>query len=155
VHLHNHTLYSMLDGAAHIGDLLDEAERLGMPALAMTDHGNMFGAHEFWAKAQSTSAQPIVGVEAYLTPKTHRTDRTRVRFGDGGRDDVSAGGAYTHMTLWARDADGMHNLFRMQSLASLEGFFHQPRVGRELLSSYGRGVIGTTGCPSGERGRAR
>jgi len=73
-----------------------------------------------------------------------------VRFGDGGRDDVSAGGAYTHMTLWARDAGGMHNLFRMQSLASLEGFFHQPRVDRELLSSYGNGVIGTTGCPSGE-----
>src|SRR3954449_13285229 len=151
VHLHVHTEYSMLDGAARIGDLFSEAARMGMPALATTDHGYVFGAYEFWKKAQGTGVKPIIGVEAYITPGTHRSDRTKVSYGDGGRDDVSGSGAYTHMTMLARDNEGMHNLFRMSSIASLDQVYTKwPRIDRELLSTYGKGLIVTTGCPSSE-----
>src|SRR5215217_2198719 len=153
-HLHVHTEYSMLDGAARIGDLFGEAARMGMPALATTDHGYVFGAYEFWKKAQGTGVKPIIGVEAYVTPGTHRTDKTRVKWGDersSPGDDVSGSGAYTHMTLLARDNTGLHNLFRMDSQASLDQVYAKwPRVDRELLSQYGQGLIATTGCPSGE-----
>ena len=150
VHLHVHTEYSMLDGAARIDELFETAAEMGMPALATTDHGYVFGAYEFWSKAKKYGVKPIIGVEAYLTPGTHRTDKTRVKFGDGGRDDVSGSGAYTHMTLLARTTEGMHNLFRMSSLASMEGYYFKPRIDRELLATYGQGLIGTTGCAGGE-----
>jgi DNA polymerase-3 subunit alpha len=150
VHLHVHTEYSMLDGAARIDDLLREAARMGMPAVATTDHGYVFSAYEFWRTARKHGVKPIIGVEAYVTPGTSRRDRTRVRWNDGGDDDVSGSGAYTHMTLLAENTAGMHNLFRMSSLASLEGFFYKPRMDRELLSRYGKGLIATTGCPGGE-----
>ncbi|HEY8882562.1 MAG TPA: DNA polymerase III subunit alpha, partial [Dermatophilaceae bacterium] len=150
VHLHVHTEYSMLDGAARIDELFETAAQMGMPALATTDHGYVFGAFEFWSKAKKHGIKPIIGVEAYLTPGTHRTDKTRVKFGDGGRDDVSGSGAYTHMTLLARTTEGMHNLFRMSSLASMEGYYFKPRIDRELLATYGQGLIGTTGCAGGE-----
>ena len=152
VHLHNHTEYSMLDGAARVDELFAEAAAQGMPALATTDHGYVFGAYEFWRAAGKHGVKPIVGVEAYVTPGTSRFDRTRVKYGDAsaGRDDVSGGGAYTHMTLWARTTEGMHNLFRASSRASLEGHFYKPRMDRELLSTYADGLIATTGCPSGE-----
>ena len=150
VHLHTHTEYSMLDGAARLDDLFAEASRMGMPALAMTDHGNVFGAYDFWKKATKAGVKPIIGVEAYVTPRTHRSDRTRVKWGQGGGDDVSGGGAFTHMTLLAENTAGMHNLFRLNSRASLEGFFYKPRMDRELLSTYAAGLIATTGCPSGE-----
>ncbi len=150
VHLHCHTEYSMLDGAARIDDLFAEAARMEMPAVATTDHGFIFGAYEFWQKARKHGVKPIIGIEGYLTPGTHRTDKTRVKFGDGGRDDVSGSGAYTHMTMWAQNNTGMHNLFRMCSLASLEGYYFKPRMDRELLQTYGQGLIATTGCPSGE-----
>jgi len=135
VHLHVHTEYSMLDGAARIDELFENAAQMRMPALATTDHGYVFGAYEFWSKAKKYGVKPIIGVEAYLTPGTHRTDKTRVKFGDGGRDDVSGSGAYTHMTLLARTTGGMHNLFRMSSLASMEGYYFKPRIDRELLPS--------------------
>jgi len=150
VHLHTHTEYSMLDGAARLTDLFAEASRMGMPALAMTDHGNVFGAYDFWKKATAAGIKPIIGVEAYVTPRTHRSDRTRVKWGQGGGDDVSGGGAFTHMTLLAENTAGMHNLFRLNSRASLEGFFYKPRMDRELLQTYAGGLIATTGCPSGE-----
>jgi DNA polymerase-3 subunit alpha len=140
----------MLDGAARVADLFSGCEQLGMPAIAITDHGNTFGAYEFYKASKATGVKPIIGMEAYVTPKTHRSERRRVRWGDGGGDDVSGGGAFTHMTLWAENTAGMHNLFRLSSLASLEGYFYKPRVDRELLSSYARGLIGTTGCPGGE-----
>jgi len=140
----------MLDGAARIGPLLDAAVAQGMPAIAITDHGNMFGAYDFWSAATSRGIRPIIGTEAYFTAGTHRSDKTRVRWGDGGEDDVSGGGAYTHMTLLAASTEGMHNLFRMSSLASLEGQYYKPRMDRDLLSRFARGLIGTTGCPSGE-----
>src|SRR5699024_4627602 len=94
--------------------------------------------------------KPIIGMEGYLTPGTHRSDRTRVRWGNGGQDDVSGSGAYTHMTLLAESTEGMHNLFRLASWSSIEGYYFKPRMDRELLHQYGRGLIATTGCPSGE-----
>ena len=149
-HLHVHTEYSMLDGAAKISDLVDEVARQEMPAVAITDHGVMFGAYEFWKTATTAGINPIIGIEAYLTPGTPRGDKTRVKWGSGGEDDVSGAGAYTHLTLMAENTTGMHNLFRMSSLASLEGYYFKPRMDRDLLQTYASGVIATTGCPSGE-----
>jgi DNA polymerase III subunit alpha len=150
VHLHVHTEYSMLDGAARVGPLLAKAAEMGMPALAMTDHGNVFGAYEFYKQAAMAGVKPIIGMEAYLTPGTSRYDRSRVRWADGGPNEVSGGGAFTHMTLLAETTHGMHNLFRLSSRASMEGFYYKPRADRELLAEYSTGLIGTTGCPSGE-----
>jgi DNA polymerase-3 subunit alpha len=150
VHLHVHTEYSMLDGAARLTELFEETERMGMPALAMTDHGNLFGAHDFYTKAKAAGVKPIIGMEAYLTPNTSRYERTRVRWANGGDNDVSGAGAFTHMTLLAENTVGMHNLFRLASRSSLEGFFYKPRADRELLSECAPGLIATTGCPSGE-----
>ncbi|MBO1738651.1 DNA polymerase III subunit alpha [Leifsonia sp. TF02-11] len=150
VHLHVHSEYSMLDGAARVKPLIEAAVEQGMPAVAITDHGNMFGAFDFWRTATDAGIKPIIGTEAYLTPRTHRTDKTRVRWGDGGGDDVSGSGAYTHMTMLAATTEGMHNLFRLSSYASMEGYYFKPRMDRELLSRYSKGIIATTGCPSGE-----
>jgi DNA polymerase-3 subunit alpha len=150
VHLHVHTEYSMLDGAARLGELFAEAVQMGMPAIAMTDHGNVFGAHDFYTKAKAAGIKPIIGMESYVTPGTRRADRTRVRWAEGGENDVSGGGAFTHMTLLAENTAGMHNLFRLASRSSTEGFFYKPRADRELLSQYAAGLIATTGCPSGE-----
>jgi DNA polymerase-3 subunit alpha len=149
VHLHVHTEYSMLDGAARLTELFTESDRMGMPALAMTDHGNVFGAYDFWKQATAAGIKPIIGMEGYLAPGS-RFEKKRVRWGDGGSDDISGGGAYTHMTLLAENTAGMHNLFRISSLASLEGYYYKPRADRELLSRYATGLIATTGCPSGE-----
>ena len=150
VHLHVHTEYSMLDGAARIDELLKTAADQGMPAIATTDHGYIYGAYEFWSKARKYDIKPIIGVEAYITPGTPRGVKERVKWGDGGRDDVGGNGAYTHMTLLSRTTEGMHNLFRMSSLASLEGQYYKPRMDRELLAQYSTGLIGTTGCVGGE-----
>ncbi|PID55258.1 MAG: DNA polymerase III subunit alpha [Micrococcales bacterium] len=118
--------------------------------MAITDHGFIFGAYEFWKKAAKYNVKPVIGLEAYLTPGTHRTDKTRVHFGGGGRDDVSGGGAYTHFTVLSRNNTGMHNLFRLASRASLEGHYFKPRMDMELLETYADGLIATTGCASGE-----
>src|SRR6201996_3442121 len=126
----------MLDGAARLPGLFPECARMGMPALAMTDHGNVFGAYDFYAKAKAAGVKPIIGMEAYLTPNTSRFDRTRVRWAQGGENDVSGGGAFTHMTLLAENTVGMHNLFRLSSRSSLEGFFYKPQADRELLDEY-------------------
>ncbi|WP_292813492.1 DNA polymerase III subunit alpha, partial [Microbacterium sp.] len=142
----------MLDGAARIGPLVQEAARQGMPAIAVTDHGNTFGAFEFYKAAKDAGIKPIVGIEAYVTPGTHRSDKARVRWGgpDQSDDDVSGSGAYTHMTLLSQSTEGMHNLFRLSSRSSLEGYYFKPRMDRELLQTYSKGLIATTGCPSGE-----
>ena len=150
VHLHVHTDYSMLDGAARVPELVAKAAEMGMPAIAMTDHGNVFGAYDFAKQAKAVGIKPIIGMEAYVTPGTSRFDRTRVRWAEGGEDDVSGGGAYTHMTLLSETDEGMRNLFRMASRASLEGFYYKPRVDRELLNTYAKGLIATTGCAGGE-----
>ena len=164
VHLHVHTEYSMLDGAASNGKLFAEVARQGMPAVAMTDHGNMFGAYEFFQTAkkydgtENPAVKPIIGIEAYVAPST-RFSRKQEFWGTGrdsgapeveGGKDVSGGGRYTHMTLWARNPTGLHNLFKLSSLASYEGYYMKPRMDRELIAEHAEGIIGATGCPSGE-----
>ena len=139
----------MLDGAARVGELVEEVARLEMPAIAMTDHGNVFGAFDFYKQATKAGVKPIIGIEAYVAPES-RHEKKRVQWADGGDDDVSGGGAYTHMTILAENNHGLKNLFRLSSLASLEGYYYKPRMDRELLSQYADGLIATTGCPGGE-----
>ena len=139
----------MLDGAARVGDLVEEVARQEMPAIAMTDHGNVFGAFDFYKQATNAGVKPIIGIEAYVAPES-RFDKKRVQWASGGDDDVSGGGAYTHMTILAENNHGLKNLFRLSSLASLEGYYYKPRMDRELLSKYADGLIATTGCPGGE-----
>ncbi|MER6397155.1 MULTISPECIES: DNA polymerase III subunit alpha [unclassified Kitasatospora] len=158
-HLHVHTEYSMLDGAAKNGKLFAEAERQGMPAIAMSDHGNMFGAYEFFHAAAKTGVKPIIGIEAYVAPASRFLkkqvfwspggQRPASSDGEGGKD-VSGGGRYTHMTMWAQNATGLRNLFKLSSLASMEGYYMKPRMDRELIAANATGIIATTGCPSGE-----
>ena len=135
VHLHVHTEYSMLDGAARVDELVKEVARQEMPAIAMTDHGNVFGAYDFYKKAKKAGVKPIIGIEAYVAPES-RFEKRRVKWADGGEDDVSGGGAYTHMTLLSENNEGLANLFKLASLASLEGYYYKPRMDRELLSKY-------------------
>ncbi|WP_280447091.1 DNA polymerase III subunit alpha [Nocardia brasiliensis] len=158
VHLHVHTEYSMLDGAAKIKPLFDEADRLGMTAVGMTDHGNMFGADEFYQHATKVGIKPVIGIEAYVAPGS-RLHKKPVFWGQPGQrgangegigGDVSGGGAYTHMTMLARTAQGLRNLFALSSLASMEGYYRKPRMDRELIARHAAGIIATTGCPSGE-----
>ncbi len=139
----------MLDGAARVADLVGEVSAQGMPAIAMTDHGNVFGAFEFYKQAKKVGVKPIIGIEAYVAPES-RFDKRRVKWAEGGEDDVSGGGAYTHMTLLAENNVGLANLFRLSSLASLEGYYYKPRMDRELLAKYSEGIIATTGCAGGE-----
>ena len=154
VHLHVHTEYSMLDGASLLDGLFSRVTELGMPAIAMTDHGNLHGAFDFYSKARRYGVKPIIGIEAYLTPQTDRSERRRVKWGKGdmaeeGGDDVAGGGAYTHMTMWAETTEGMHNLFRLSSRSSLEGYYFKPRMDKEILAEHSKGLIVSTGCPSG------
>ena len=158
VHLHVHTEYSMLDGAAKMAPLFKEASRLGMPAVGMTDHGNMYGADEFYQQAKKAGIKPIIGIEAYIAPESrfHKkpvfwgqsSQRGADDSGEGG--DVSGGGAYTHMTMLAQNSTGLRNLFKLSSLASMQGYYRKPRMDRELIAENAEGIIATTGCPSGE-----
>ncbi len=151
VHLHNHTEYSMLDGAARIKPLVAEAARLKQPAIGITDHGYLFGAYEFYAEAVKQGVKPIIGLEAYVTPGTSRFDRHKQLWGEPWQrdDDVSAGGAYNHLTLIAHSTEGMINLFRLGSEASLDGQMGKwPRADRELLERYHQGITVLSGCPS-------
>jgi DNA polymerase-3 subunit alpha len=152
VHLHVHTEYSMLDGAAKLKDMFTECDRLGMPAAAITDHGNMYGAYDFYRQATAAGVKPIIGIEAYMAPGS-RHDKRRITWGEPHQknDDVSASGAYTHQTIWAANNEGLHNLMRASSYASLEGQLGKwPRMDRELLAANSKGLMATTGCPSGE-----
>ncbi|MFC0313777.1 DNA polymerase III subunit alpha [Gordonia phosphorivorans] len=152
VHLHNHTEYSMLDGAAKVSPLFAEAQRLGMTAIGMTDHGNMFGASEFYNTARKHDIKPIIGIEAYVAPES-RFNTKRVLWGSREQksDDVSGSGAYTHMTMVAENAEGLRNLFRLSSRASIEGQLGKwSRMDAEIIAEHSAGIIATTGCPSGE-----
>src|ERR1700744_3694679 len=151
-HLHNHTEYSMLDGAAKITPMLDEGQRLALSGIGMTAHGNMLGASEFSNAATEAGIKPIIGVEAYVAPDS-RFDTRRILWGDPGQksDDVSGSGSYTHLTMVAEDATGLRNLFKLSSRASFEGQLGKwARMDAELIAEHAVGIIATTGCPSGE-----
>ncbi|MFW6639818.1 DNA polymerase III subunit alpha [Nocardiopsis algeriensis] len=156
-HLHVHTEYSMLDGAAKLKPLFKEAARLGMPAVAMTDHGNMFGSYEFFQQSKGSGVKPIIGIEAYVAPES-RFHKKRVFWGRAsgsddaaaeGAKDISGGGRFLHMTMLAQNATGLRNLFKMSSKASFEGYYTKPRMDLELMAENSEGVIVSTGCPSG------
>jgi DNA polymerase-3 subunit alpha len=123
VHLHVHTEYSMLDGASLLDGLFQRVSDLEMPAIAMTDHGNMHGAYDFHKQATAAGITPIIGIEAYMAPES-RHHKKKVTWGEPSqkRDDVSGGGLINHKTLWARNKTGLHNLFKLSSRAYLEGF---------------------------------
>ncbi len=138
VHLHCHSHYSLLDGASKIPDLIERAKLLGMPAIALTDHGNLYGAVELLREAKAGGIIPIIGLEAYVAPG-HRGER-----GGGG---VSGQEHAFHLTLLARDATGFRNLMRLSSLSFLEGFYYKPRIDKEILERHSQGLI----CLSGLR----
>ncbi|GII76877.1 DNA polymerase III subunit alpha [Sphaerisporangium rufum] len=152
VHLHVHTEYSMLDGAARLKQMFKQVGDLGMPAIAITDHGNMHGAYDFHRQATAAGVKPILGIEAYVAPES-RLNKRPVLWGEPHQksDDVSAGGYYTHMTIWARNATGLGNLMKLSSRAYTEGFVRKwARMDAELLTEHADGLMATTGCPSGE-----
>lgn len=142
VHLHCHSHYSLLDGASSIEGMVGRAKELGMNALAITDHGNLYGALEFYQAARDAGINPIVGYEAYVAPGS-RYEKS----GESSRDS-----AY-HLTLLAQNRTGFSNLVRLASRAFLEGFYHKPRIDRELLESLNEGIICLSGCVSGELSR--
>ncbi|MDT5069865.1 MAG: polymerase subunit alpha [Mycobacterium sp.] len=142
----------MLDGAAKVKPMLAEAQRLEMPAIGMTDHGNMFGASEFYNAATDVGIKPIIGVEAYIAPGS-RFDTKRILWGDPSQksDDISGSGSYTHLTMVAENATGLRNLFKLSSRASFEGQLGKwSRMDAEIIAEHAEGIIATTGCPSGE-----
>jgi DNA polymerase-3 subunit alpha len=148
VHLHVHTQYSLLDGANKIGPLIEHAKKSGMPAIAMTDHGNMFGAVEFFLKARQSGIKPIIGCEAYLAPGK-RSDRTQTQRGD----DVDGGGNF-HLIMLAASRTGYRNLCRLLTAAYKEGLYYKPRIDKEILAELSDGLIVLSGCLSGEIARA-
>ncbi|MGL6094947.1 MAG: PHP domain-containing protein, partial [Fimbriiglobus sp.] len=138
-HLHLHTHYSLLDGFNRIPELVDQTKKLGMTAVAITDHGNLYGAIEFYAKCREKGINPVVGYEAYLAPG-HRREK-----GGGKQKD-----AYTHLTLLAKNTTGFKNLVKLSSIAFLEGYYYHPRIDREILEAHSEGLICLSGCLAGE-----
>jgi len=138
VHLHLHTEYSLLDGAVRMKELMKKAAEMKMPAVAMTDHGNLYGAIEFYQVATDAGLKPIIGVEAYMAPGSIKD-----------RPNSQRDAAY-HFTLLARDETGYHNLVRLMSTAHLEGMHYKPRIDRELLAAHSEGLIGMSACLKGE-----
>ncbi|MFO7875694.1 MAG: DNA polymerase III subunit alpha [Desulfovermiculus sp.] len=139
VHLHCHTEYSLLDGAIKVRDLCAQAVNFGLPAAAITDHGNLFGAIDFYTTAKSHGIKPIVGCEVYVAP-THRTRK----------DARSASEAGYHLVLLAQNQAGYHNLIKLVSQANLDGFYYKPRVDKELLAKWNDGLIALSACLKGE-----
>src|SRR2546428_8219318 len=138
VHLHLHTEYSLLDGAVRMRELMKKAREFGMPAVAMDDHGNLFGAIEFYEEARRAGIKPIIGCEAYIAPRSHKD-----------RPNSMREAAY-HFTLLAQDETGYHNLVKLVSTAHLDGFHYRPRMDKELLAAHSQGLIGLSGCLAGE-----
>jgi len=139
VHLHLHTEYSLLDGACHIDELVQQGERLGMKAIGLTDHGNMFGAVAFHDACRDRGIKPILGCEIYIAPES-RLKKTRT-----GREEV-----YNHLTLLSTDSVGYHNLVKLVSLGYTEGFYHRPRIDKEILEQHSAGLVALSGCLKGE-----
>ncbi|NQT33087.1 MAG: DNA polymerase III subunit alpha [Candidatus Omnitrophica bacterium] len=139
VHLHVHTQFSLLDGACRLGELVDLAKKYNMPACAITDHGNMFGAIEFYEKAKSAGIKPIIGCEIYVAPES-RFDKT----------SHGIKGASYHLVLLAKNMTGYRNLMEIVSTGYLEGFYYKPRVDKEVLAKYSKGIIALSSCLGGE-----
>ncbi len=138
-HLHCHTSYSLLDGAARIDTLVQQARKLGMSALGITDHGNLYGVPEFHATARKNGIKPVIGCEFYVTPGSMQKRDTRVRY---------------HQVLWAKNEQGYRNLMKLSSLSFLDGFYFKPRIDFELLENYHEGLVATTCCLQGQVPRA-
>lgn len=138
VHLHNHTQYSLLDGLTKVPALIERTKQLQMDAVAVTDHGTMSGAVEFYKAALAGGVKPIIGMEAYISPRAH-TDK-----------DPAYDRQYFHLTLLAMNNTGYQNLMKLSSVANLEGFYYRPRVDRDLLEKYSEGLIVLSGCIGGE-----
>lgn len=138
VHLHNHTEFSLLDGASRVEDLVKRAKELGMPAVAITDHGSMYGIIDFYKQAKKHGIKPIIGCEVYVAPRS-RTERNTVE-----------GEAYYHLLLLAENEQGYRNLVELVSRAYTEGFYYKPRVDKELLCEYHEGIICLSACLAGE-----
>jgi DNA polymerase-3 subunit alpha len=141
VHLHLHTDHSLLDGAIKIEPLARRASELKMPAVAVTDHGNLYGALSFYHKMRDAGVKPIIGIEAYIA-RSSRHDRGAEKLAPGDR-------ATNHIVLLAKNLTGYHNLVKLSSFAYIEGFWRKPRIDRELLAKYGEGIIGLSACISG------
>lgn len=139
VHLHLHTEYSLLDGTIRVGELMEKAVGYGMPAVAMTDHGNLFGAVEFYQSAKKAGVKPIIGCEVYVAPGSMLDKKSS-----------SAKDAAFHFTLLARTDEGYRNLVKLVSAAHLEGFYYKPRVDHELMARHSAGLIALSGCLKGE-----
>lgn len=139
VHLHVHTQYSLLDGAIRLDRLFEKAKSFGMPAVTMTDHGNLFGTVDFYQQAEKFGLKPIIGSELYVAPKS-RKDRESYGIGESNR----------HLVVLAKDIQGYRNLVKLSSLSFLEGFYYKPRVDKEILSRYADGLIGMSACLHGE-----
>lgn len=135
VHLHNHTDYSLLDGACEIGQMMQIAARQEMPAIAMTDHGNLFGAVEFYNKAKEHGIQPVIGCEVYVSKKDHR-DKSDTR--------------YNHLVLLCENQEGYRNLIKLVSTGFLDGFYYKPRIDKDLLARHSKGLIGLSACLQGD-----
>ncbi|MFE1259304.1 DNA polymerase III subunit alpha [Streptomyces albogriseolus] len=151
-HLHVHTQYSLLDGAARLKDMFNACNEMGMTHIAMSDHGNLHGAYDFFHSAQKAGVTPIIGIEAYVAPESRRNKR-KIQWGQPHqkRDDVSGSGGYTHKTMWAVNSTGLHNLFRLSSDAYAEGWLQKwPRMDKETIAKWSEGIVASTGCPSGE-----
>ncbi|NCQ02602.1 PHP domain-containing protein, partial [Candidatus Wolfebacteria bacterium] len=138
VHLHTHSHYSLLDGLAKIDDLIDRAKELGMKALALTDHGNLYGAVEFYKKAVKAEIKPILGVETYVAPRSRFEKQAKI-------DDN-----YFHLILLAENNLGWKNMIKLITKSHLEGFYYRPRVDKELLRQYHEGIIALSACLAGE-----
>lgn len=149
--LHCHSQHSLLDGMSTTKSLARRARELGIPAVGLTDHGSMGGAYAFYHDCVAEGVKPIIGLEAYVAPGS-RFDKKATKWGplgEKGREAISGNGAYFHMTLFARNATGVRNLYKLSERAYTEGFYYKPRIDLELLREHSEGIIGTTGCMSG------
>jgi DNA polymerase-3 subunit alpha len=149
-HLHTHTEFSMLDGAARVGDLVAAAVADGQPALGITDHGNMYGVLDFYKACRDQGIVPIIGTESYMAGESrHERPVRRGRMDDTGGDVEGGQKLYYHLTLLAETVEGYRNLMQLSSAAYLEGYYYKPRVDWELLERHHTGLIATTGCLGG------
>ena len=149
-HLHTHTEFSMLDGAARIADLVRAAVEDGQPALGITDHGNMYGVLDFYKACRDEGINPVIGTEAYMAGESrHERPVRRGKVDDTGGDVDGGQKLYYHLTLLAETTQGYRNLLKLSSAAYLEGYYYKPRVDWELLERHHEGLIATTGCLGG------